>query len=93
MLEKLQNRILLFLDVMMTSVGEGFEVAQEIRKLDSVRDIPILMVSSVNEQHDFPLMFGPDDQWNPVNDFLNKPVQPQLLLDKISELLKIKSSD
>ena len=81
------------LDVMMTSVGEGFEVAQEIRKLDSVRDIPILMVSSVNEQHDFPLMFGPDDQWNPVNDFLNKPVQPQLLLDKISELLKIKSSD
>ena len=78
---------LLVLDVMMTEVGEGFEVAREVRKREAFRNTPIIMLSAVNELHGFNLTIGPDERWNPVNEFIDKPIEHQQLLAKIESLL------
>ena len=79
---------LIVLDVMMNEVGEGFEVARQLRSADNTKHIPILMLSSVNNEHGFNLTIGPDDAWNPVDFFIDKPFSPQDLLKKIKEMLQ-----
>lgn len=56
--------------------------------MDNVKDIPILMLTAVNTE--FPLGFGSQDignEWLPVEDFLEKPVDFDLLKKKVSEML------
>ncbi len=65
----------------------GFHLAQEIRKHKSLENLPILILSAVNTK--FPLGFGPNDfdqAWMPVQDFLEKPVDFDVLLAKVSKL-------
>jgi CheY-like chemotaxis protein len=81
---------LVILDVMMSSVGEGFEVARQIRKNDEVKNTPILMLTGVNREHPFNLRIGPDMEWNPVDSFLEKPVQKDVLLEKVRIMLQEK---
>jgi two-component system, OmpR family, alkaline phosphatase synthesis response regulator PhoP len=78
---------LVLLDVMMTEVGEGFEVAREFRERAEIQKIPILMLTGVNKEHGFSLQIGPDAAWNPVDVFVEKPVERGQLLLKIKELL------
>ena len=78
---------LIILDVMMTSVGEGFEVARAIRGDAHMRNIPILMLSSVNQEHGFKLRIGPDEDWNPVTVFIDKPVEYEQLVTQVAEML------
>jgi two-component system, OmpR family, alkaline phosphatase synthesis response regulator PhoP len=78
---------LVLLDVMMTEVGEGFEVAREFREREEIQKIPILMLTGVNKEHGFSLQIGPDATWNPVDVFVEKPVERGQLLLKIKELL------
>jgi hypothetical protein len=50
--------------------------------------IPVLMLTAVNQA--FPLGFGPgdiDDHWPPVTDFLEKPVELNVLRAHIGSLL------
>ena len=84
---KTEKPDLVVLDVMMTEVGEGFEVAREIRKIESSKTVPIIMLSAVNELHGFNLTIGPDENWNPVNEFIDKPIDHDELLKKIKNLL------
>ncbi len=79
---------LIVLDVMMTDVGEGFEVAQALKRDPATRQIPVIMLSSVNREHGFNLTIGPDASWNPVDCFIDKPFGPKELHQKIEELLK-----
>jgi len=82
-----QHPDLIVLDVMMEEVGEGFEVARELRSNPETTATPILMLSSVNNEHGFNLTIGPDQAWNPVDAFIDKPFSPQELLKKIMEML------
>jgi len=81
---------LLILDVMFPENNEaGFDLARSIRHnhkdLDSM---PILMLTAVNVK--FPLGFSAkdiDDHWLPVNDFIEKPVDFDVLREKVKELI------
>lgn len=79
---------LLLLDVMFPEdAAAGFHLAQEIRTHKALEKLPILILSAVNTK--FPLGFGPDDidqAWMPVQDFLEKPVDFDVLLAKIAKL-------
>lgn len=79
---------LIILDVMMDSPREGFMFSRKIKDNPETKDIPILMITSVKEKVgiDFKSEAG-DDSWLPVQDFLDKPVQPDVLLAKVAELL------
>ena len=78
----------LLLDVMFPEdAAAGFHLAQEIRKHKALEKLPILILSAVNTK--FPLGFGPNDidpAWMPVQDFLEKPVDFDVLLAKVAKL-------
>ena len=79
----------IILDVMMDSPREGFAFSRELKNNPDTKDIPILMITSVKDKIgiDFKEVAG-DDSWLPVQDFLDKPVEPQVLIDRVAELLK-----
>ena len=81
---------LAILDVMMTTDQEGLEMAREMRKDPQLKDIPIIMLTSVDSVMGLNLKeMANDPKWLPVDSYLEKPVQPQKLLDEIKRLLKL----
>ena len=80
---------LIILDVMMDTLREGFLLSRELKKNPDYKDIPILMITSVKEKTgiDFKPAAGVET-WLPVQDFLEKPVKPAVLLEKVDALLK-----
>jgi CheY-like chemotaxis protein len=93
-LEKIKevNPDLIILDVMMESATEGFQLSLKLRdrspdsEYAAYRDIPILMLTAIHTTT--PLRFTPDDDYLPVDAFLDKSADPDQLLAKIDELLK-----
>jgi len=79
---------LIILDVMMRTSQEGFELARELKHDVQYRDIPILMLTAVGQKTglDFKSAAG-DESWLPVEGFLDKPIKPDVLLEKIADLL------
>lgn len=71
---------LIILDVMMETKTAGFETARWLRENETTREIPIIMLTAVNQE--VPWRFGPDDIWLPVDSFVDKPVTPETLLDE-----------
>jgi CheY-like chemotaxis protein len=80
----------LVLDVMFPEdATAGFDLAREIRRHGELSQLPILILSAVNTK--FPLGFGPrdiDDHWLPVQDFLEKPVDFDVLREKVRRLCR-----
>jgi CheY-like chemotaxis protein len=77
------------LDVMMRTRQEGFEFSRELKTNPDYKDIPILMLTAVKEKTglDFKTTAG-DESWLPVEAFLDKPVKPDVLLEKVQSLLQ-----
>jgi DNA-binding response OmpR family regulator len=86
---------LVVLDVMFpeNSTG-GFEIARQMRwNHDTLKDVPILMLTAVNTR--FPLGFSSkdiDEDWLPVTDFLEKPVDLDVLAERVAAILKNRES-
>lgn len=81
---------LVILDVMFPEDSSaGFELARAMRhRNEELKNIPILMLTAVNAK--FPLGFSSrdiDDTWLPIEDFLEKPVDFDVLTDKVASLL------
>ena len=79
---------LLILDVMMGKGADGFIMARQIRKDPRFAEMPILMLTSMREQtgFDFP---GEriHSKFLPVDDYVEKGVEPKVLLEKIEQQL------
>ena len=90
-MEQIKNNTpdLIILDVMMDTPREGFALDRELKKDPLYKDIPILMITAVKEKTglDFKPEAG-DAAWLPVDEFLDKPVRPEVLLEKVQMLLK-----
>jgi two-component system, OmpR family, alkaline phosphatase synthesis response regulator PhoP len=82
-----QNPDLIVLDVMMTSDTEGFHAAKAIREHPALKDTPILMLTSIREAMDLPFKYEPDETWLPVTEFVEKPLSPAKLAEKVEALL------
>ncbi len=79
---------LVILDVMMSAWQDGFEMSRELKKDPKFKDIPILILTAVKGRTgiSFKSTAG-DPVWLPVDGFLDKPVEPELLLTKVKALL------
>ena len=85
---KATNPDLIILDVMMNTIREGFLLSRELKTNPDYKHIPILMITAVKEKTGFD--FKPEageEAWLPVEDFLDKPVAKEVLLDRVSALL------
>lgn len=78
---------LLILDVMMETPYEGFEVARCLREEYNQRALPIVMLSNIHSEKRVPYRFAPDEDYLPVDLFLDKPIEPEALVNTINELL------
>lgn len=85
-LRKVRDSIpdLLLLDIMMPKVS-GFEVCKQLKGDPRTKDIPILMITSLQETADIErgVEAGTDD-------FLSKPIHKQILLKRVQSLLKVR---
>ena len=77
---------LVVLDVMMPTGYEGFDVAREIREEHNLTELPIIILTNVHNVREVPYRFAPDE-YLPVDVFLDKPVDPEALVDIIKEML------
>jgi DNA-binding response OmpR family regulator len=81
---------LLLLDIMMGRGAEGVALARKIRKDPKLRDLPVLIITGLREQIAFLFPGQPVHPHFVENDeLLEKPVEPKLLLEKVSSLLKL----
>ncbi len=81
---------LIILDVMFPEdMGAGFEVARSLKSDERTSRIPILMLSAINERGIYAGTFSNrdrDNTWLPVQEFVEKPVSPRVLLQKVEAL-------
>lgn len=82
---------LIILDVMMDYTTEGFQVSLELRSPDpdseyaAYSKTPILMLTAIHTTT--PLRFAPDEDYLPVDDFVEKPLEPRALVEKVEALV------
>jgi len=79
---------LIILDVMMETSDKGFELARDLKKDPDYKDIPILMLTAIKERTGlgFEKEAG-DPDWLPVDDYCDKPLNPEELISKVEVLL------
>lgn len=77
----------LVLDVMMTDDTEGFHTAEEIRANPATAKVPIVMLTGISQKTGFAFSPETDAEYLPVDAFLEKPVDPDVLLDEIAKAL------
>jgi DNA-binding response OmpR family regulator len=79
-----QNPDLIILDVMMKEPDDGFFLAQKLRKEDI--STPILMYTSISKSIGMDYGAG---ELVPVDEFVEKPISPDLLIAKVEKLLHL----
>ncbi len=80
---------LLLLDIMMGRGAEGVMVARKINKDPVLREMPVLIITGVREQIAFLFPGQPvHPRILPTDELLEKPVDPDLLIEKVEALLK-----
>lgn len=88
---KSESPDLIILDVMMDTTTEGFQIALMLRspspnsEYAQYKDIPIIMLTSIHTTA--PVRIGPDEEYLPVDAFIDKPIDPDLLIQRVNELL------
>jgi DNA-binding response OmpR family regulator len=84
---------LLILDVIFPeNPAGGFDLARQLRGTAALKDLPVILLTSINQE--FPMDFSArdiDPDWIPVQDFLEKPVPPAVLLACVDRLLRTAS--
>ena len=69
------------MDVMMDDLTDGLETAKKLKEEKNTKDIPIIMLTGVNESYDYRSQidanFFPHDTW------LDKPVKADKLLKEV----------
>ncbi|AFY72642.1 response regulator with CheY-like receiver, AAA-type ATPase, and DNA-binding domains [Synechococcus sp. PCC 7502] len=71
---------LILLDFVMPKYN-GYQTLQALRRVDTLKDIPVIMISGLREQ----VAENVPEPWD--FDFLEKPFEPEVLISKIDHLL------
>jgi len=92
---------LILLDIMMPQGTEGFHFVWNLRQEQEkyFQEVPIIVMTAIHQKTD--LRFYPDTgdasykagEYLPVQDFLDKPVQPDRLLERVEHALKTWGQD
>lgn len=74
---------LILLDIMMPRIS-GFQVCERLKDSPATRDIPIIMVTALNEEGDIERAVE-----SGANDFLTKPVNKVELVTRVKSLMEV----
>lgn len=84
---------LIILDLMMEKHDTGFHFSKKIKNDPLFKRIPILMVTSVAEVTGHSFSLEKDGYWMKTDDFLDKPVMPDVLISMVKKLLRKKERE
>lgn len=85
---------LIVLDVMMDTITEGFQISQQLKSRDPKSEykayahIPILMLTGISQKMDMTFSPEKDEDYLPVEAFIEKPVKLDILIKKINQMLQ-----
>ncbi len=80
-----QQPQLVLLDLMMETPLAGLEVAQAVRADKRLRGVPLLAISAIRASRWAGSL--PPNEELPFDDFVDKPIEPQQLLDKVRRFI------
>lgn len=78
---------LIIMDVMMGSMDEGFQATYRLKGDSALQRIPILMVTGVSKETGFSFDPRKDESYLPVEGYIEKPVDPEVLLSRVRSLI------
>ena len=81
---------IMLLDIMMKTKTDGIWVSEKIRDDDNLKEIPIIMITAVNQDSEmakFNIGKHEDMEYMPVNVFMEKPIESEDLLKEIKKLI------
>jgi len=78
---------LILLDVMMENLYSGFEVYRQVKLDFELNSIPIIGISGMGDEIDVKFDPARDAEYFSPDEFLEKPVDKELLLKKIEKLI------
>jgi CheY-like chemotaxis protein len=76
---------IILLDVSMEKKDEGFYVSHRIRSYPTISHTPILMITAIHKCTKLKFSPDTDGDYLPVNEFLDKPVDPDTLLNMVEK--------
>ena len=76
---------LIVLDVIMSTILDGLNVSQQLQDDPELKDIPIIMVTSIANT-DYAALF-PTDEYVHISAFMTKPISPDQLMGQVNKLL------
>ncbi len=79
---------LILLDIMMESTYSGLDVCKGIRSDPNLKDIPIIGISGIGDEMGIQIDKWGDDDYFSVDEFFEKPVDREKLLERIKIRLK-----
>jgi CheY-like chemotaxis protein len=81
------NPDLVLLDIMMPSDNEGFDVVRSIRETPDLEELPIIVLTNLHKSRGSQYRFAPDDDYLPVNAFMDKSSDPDAVIEAIKQAL------
>ncbi|MDF1547419.1 MAG: response regulator [Bacteroidales bacterium] len=83
---------LAILDVMMEGTHDGFELARAIKQIPEYEKLPIIMLTSVDSITGVNFKAAMSDpNWLPADEYIDKPVEPNDLIETIEQVLAAKA--
>lgn len=82
-----ENPDLIILDVVMKTKDQGFQISYKLKSNPNLSNIPILMLTSIGKETGFKFHPETDEEYLPVDDFVEKPIKPKELISKVEKLL------
>ncbi|MFH1995948.1 MAG: AAA family ATPase [Candidatus Omnitrophota bacterium] len=83
-----EGTLLIILDVVMDTMCDGIDLARKLKNDKKFQSIPILMLSAIKSKTGFDPSGACDSGWVPVEEYAEKPLTPELLIEKVEKLLK-----
>ncbi|MDM8537138.1 response regulator [Desulfobacterales bacterium HSG17] len=80
---------LVLLDIMMESTFSGFEVCRQVRSNKDFKKLPIIGISGMGDELGVKYDESSDQEYFSPDIFIEKPVDKDLLLEKIKGLLNV----
>ena len=79
---------LILLDIMMEKLTDGFDLCYKLKHDPKMKKIPVLVVSAITEKTGFRFSPAADGEYFEADGYMEKPVKPSDLLQRVEELLK-----
>jgi CheY-like chemotaxis protein len=79
---------LILLDIMMERITDGFNLCYKLKHDPEMKKIPVLAVSAITKETGFKVSPVTDGEYFEADDYMEKPVKPSELLERIEKLLK-----